>query len=80
MILIPGLSDVDAITLSLASCVGQGTCTTQIGVTSILIAAIANTLAKSGMVLALGAAALRGPILGATAAIVASGLAALWLA
>ena len=75
-----GFSDVDAITLSVASCVGQGACTTQAGVTAIVIAAIANTLAKSGMVVALGAAALRGPILGATAAIVASGLAALWLA
>ena len=75
-----GLSDVDAITLSMASCVGEGTCTTQAGVTSIVIAALANTLVKSGMVVALGAVALRGPILGATAAIFASGLAALWLA
>ena len=75
-----GLSDVDAITLSMASCVGEGTCTTQAGVTSIVIAALANTLVKSGIVVALGAVALRGPILGATAAILASGLAALWLA
>jgi len=74
-----GLSDVDAITLSMASCVGDGTCTTQVGVTSIVIAALANTLVKSGMVVALGATALRGPILAVTAAIVASGLAALWL-
>jgi len=75
-----GLSDVDAIVLSMAGCVGRGACTTQVGVTSIVIAAIANTLVKSGMVVALGAAALRGPVLGVTAAIVAAGLAALWLA
>jgi len=75
-----GLSDVDAITLSMASCVGEGACTTQVGVTSIVIASLANTLVKSGMVVALGAPALRGPILGVTAAIVASGVAALWLA
>jgi uncharacterized membrane protein (DUF4010 family) len=75
-----GLGDVDAITLSMASCALVGTCTTQVGVTSIVIAALANTLVKAGMVAGLGASALRGPILAATAAIVVSGLAALWLA
>jgi len=50
------------------------------GVTSIIIAALANTLVKCGMVVALGAPGLRRPILGATAAIVGSGLLALWLA
>ena len=75
-----GLSDVDAITLSMASCVGKGECVAQAGVTSIIIAALANTLVKCGMVVALGAPGLRRPILGATAAIVGSGLLALWLA
>jgi uncharacterized membrane protein (DUF4010 family) len=74
-----GLTDVDAITLSMASCTAQGTCTTQAGVTSIVIASIANTFTKCGMVVALAAASLRGPILVATAAIVASGLGALAL-
>ena len=75
-----GLSDVDAITLSMASCVGKGECAAQAGVASIIIAALANTLVKAGMVVALGAPGLRRPILGATAAIFASGLLALWLA
>ncbi len=74
-----GLSDVDAITLSRASCAGDGTCTPQVAVASIVIAALTNTLVKAGMVVALGAAAMRAPILAASAAIVASGLAALGL-
>jgi len=75
-----GLSDVDAITLSMASCVGEGTCTTQVGVTSIVIAALTNTLVKAGMVFSLGAASMRAPVLAASAAIVAAGLLALGLA
>jgi uncharacterized membrane protein (DUF4010 family) len=74
-----GLSDVDAITLSMAGCALEGACTTQVSVTAIVIAALSNTLVKAGMVIALGAAALRGPILAATAAISVAGLAALWL-
>jgi uncharacterized membrane protein (DUF4010 family) len=75
-----GLTDVDAITLSMASCVRKGECVAQAGVASIIIAALANTLLKCGMVIALGATGLRRPILAATAAIVAAGLAALALA
>jgi uncharacterized membrane protein (DUF4010 family) len=75
-----GLTDVDAITLSMASCSGDGTCTPQVAVASIVIAALTNTLVKAGMVVALGAAAMRVPILAASGAIVAAGLAALALA
>jgi uncharacterized membrane protein (DUF4010 family) len=75
-----GLTDVDAITLSMASCVGKGECVAQAGVAAIVIAALANTLLKCAMVIALGALGLRRPILGATAAIVAAGLVALALA
>jgi len=75
-----GLSDVDAITLSMASCVGRGECAAQTGVVSIVIAALSNTLLKSGMVVALAAPSLRRPILGATAAILAAGAVALAVA
>jgi uncharacterized membrane protein (DUF4010 family) len=75
-----GLSDVDAITLSVAGCVATGACTPQMGVASIVIATLSNTLVKAGMVVALGVAALRGPVLAATAAIVAAGAGALVLA
>ncbi len=74
-----GLSDVDAITLSMASCSGDGTCTPQVAVASIVIAALTNTLVKAGMVVGLGAAAMRVPILAASGAIVAAGVAALTL-
>jgi uncharacterized membrane protein (DUF4010 family) len=72
-----GIADVDAITLSMAGCVGDGTCTRQAGVVSIVIATLSNTLVKSGMVVTLGTPALRGPVLAATALIVAAGLAVL---
>jgi uncharacterized membrane protein (DUF4010 family) len=74
-----GLTDVDAITLSMASCVRKGECVAQTGVVSIIIAALSNTLLKAGMVLALAAPALRRPIVGATSAIGAAGLLALAL-
>jgi uncharacterized membrane protein (DUF4010 family) len=75
-----GLTDVDAITLSMASCAGDGSCTPQNAVGSIVIAALTNTLVKAGMVFSLGAASMRAPIAAASAAIVAAGLLALGLA
>jgi uncharacterized membrane protein (DUF4010 family) len=72
-----GLTDVDAITLSMASCVSEGECTTQTGVIAIVIAALSNTFVKAGIVASLGAASMRVPILGATAAIALLGLGAL---
>jgi uncharacterized membrane protein (DUF4010 family) len=75
-----GLTDVDAITLSMASCAGDGTCTPQNAVGSIVIAALTNTLVKAGMVFSLGATSMRAPILAASGAIVAAGLLGLGLA
>jgi uncharacterized membrane protein (DUF4010 family) len=75
-----GLTDVDAITLSMASCSGDGSCTPQNAVGSIVIAALTNTLVKAGMVFSLGAATMRLPILAASGAIVAAGLLGLGLA
>ena len=75
-----GLTDVDAITLSMAGCAGDGSCTSQNAVGSIVIAVLTNTLVKAGMVFSLGAASMRAPIAAASAAIVAAGLLALGLA
>ena len=75
-----GLTDVDAITLSMAGCAGDGSCTPQNAVGSIVIAALTNTLVKASMVFSLGAASMRTPIAAASAAIVAAGLLALALA
>jgi uncharacterized membrane protein (DUF4010 family) len=75
-----GLTDVDAITLSMAGCAGDGSCTQQNAVGSIVIAALTNTLVKAGMVFSLGAASMRAPIAAASAAIVAAGLLALAVA
>jgi uncharacterized membrane protein (DUF4010 family) len=68
-----GLTDVDAITLSMAEYAKTGD--SGVAVNAIVIAALMNTLVKCGMAATLGGAALRRPIVIAGAAIVASGLA-----
>ena len=70
-----GLTDVDAITLSMAAYARQsGDAATAVG--AIVIAALANTLVKCGFVATLGSAALRARLLPATAVMMAAGLVA----
>jgi uncharacterized membrane protein (DUF4010 family) len=74
-----GLTDVDAITLSMADFARQGgDAATAVG--AIVVASIANTVVKCGLVTALGSAALRTRLVPATLAILGGGLASLWLA
>jgi uncharacterized membrane protein (DUF4010 family) len=73
-----GLTDVDAITLSMAEYAKANDPGTAIR--AIVLAALTNTLVKCGMVVSLGGAGLRKPILLATAAILAAGGGALVLA
>lgn len=76
---VAGLTDVDAITLSLAEFARQsGDLAT--AAAAIALAALSNTLVKCGMVVVLGSQPLRLRLMLATAAIVAVGLAAIWLA
>ena len=75
---VAGLTDVDAITLSMAEFASQnGDLAT--AAAAIAIAALSNTLVKCGMVVVLGSRPLRWRLTLATAAIVAVGLAAIWL-
>jgi uncharacterized membrane protein (DUF4010 family) len=67
-----GLTDVDAITLSLADYAHTGD--QQIAVTGMVIAALTNTIVKCGLIAVLGGARLRLRILVATGVILASGL------
>jgi uncharacterized membrane protein (DUF4010 family) len=75
-----GLTDVDAITLSMA---GYARANPPIvAATAVVIAAISNTVVKCGMVTTLGGPALRRPMLLTTAAIMLAGIggiAAMWL-
>jgi len=71
-----GLTDVDAITLSMAS---YARTDAWVAVVAVVIAALSNTLVKAGMVVALGSAGLKRPVLLATAAIVVTGMGALAL-
>jgi uncharacterized membrane protein (DUF4010 family) len=70
-----GLTDVDAITLSMAEYAKSGD--SHVAVNAIVIATLANTIVKCGMVVALGAAALSRPIVVATLAILAVGVGAI---
>jgi uncharacterized membrane protein (DUF4010 family) len=72
-----GLTDVDAITLSMAEYAKGGD--SHVAVNAIVIATLANTIVKCGMVVALGAAALSRPVVVATVAILVVGVAAVAL-
>lgn len=69
--LLAGLTDVDAITLSMAEYAINGDA--DIAVTSIVIASLANTTVKAGMVAMLATTGMRRKILGGTGAIFAAG-------
>lgn len=75
---VAGLTDVDAITLSMADYARQGN-TLAVAATAIAIAALSNTVVKCGMVLALGSRALRLRLAGATVVVVTVGLITLYL-
>ena len=76
---VAGLTDVDAITLSLAEFARQSG-DLAIAAAAIALAALSNTLVKCGMVIMLGSRPLRQRLMLATAAILAVGLAVIWLA
>jgi uncharacterized membrane protein (DUF4010 family) len=67
-----GLTDVDAIALSMAE--SAKTSDASLAVNAIIVAALTNTLVKCGMVMTLGAPALKAPVVVATAAILAAGV------
>jgi len=68
-----GLTDVDAITLSMAEYARSGD--TRIAVNAIVLATLANTTVKCGIVAGLGGPVLRRPVIIATGAILAAGIA-----
>jgi uncharacterized membrane protein (DUF4010 family) len=73
-----GLTDVDAITLSMADFARQGgDAATAVG--TIAVASVSNTLVKCGLVAALGSRSLRMRLVPAALAILAAGLGSLWL-
>jgi uncharacterized membrane protein (DUF4010 family) len=74
-----GLTDVDAITLSMIQQARAGDALA-VAAAAIVVAARANTAAKCGLVLALGAPALKSRVGVATAVIMAGGAAVLLLA
>jgi uncharacterized membrane protein (DUF4010 family) len=71
-----GLTDVDAISLSMARLASSDAARADAAAGTIAIAALANTLVKAGMVLWLGSSALRRVMLPISVAVVAAGAAA----
>jgi uncharacterized membrane protein (DUF4010 family) len=72
-----GLTDVDAITLSMAKYARGGDAV--VAANAIVLATLTNTMVKAGVVTALGAGALSRPVLIATGVMVATGVAAIGL-
>ena len=70
---VAGLTDVDAITLSMAEFAGQSADGLTIAAVAISIAALSNTVVKCALVLTLGARALANKLLLATALILLAG-------
>jgi uncharacterized membrane protein (DUF4010 family) len=69
---ISGMTDMDAIALSMANNVSNGFVTAELGARAVLVAAVSNTLVKAGMAVALGSPPLRRAVaivLGATAVV-----------
>ncbi len=77
--IISGLTDVDAITLSLSNTIKDGGLTAEKGWSLILIAALSNMVFKAGMAVVLGSRNLAKFILGATGLTIAGGALVLWL-
>lgn len=73
---VAGLTDVDAITLSMSDFARQGG-EAAVAATAIAVAAVSNTVVKCGFVAGLGSASLRRRIIPATAGILVAGLAPL---
>jgi uncharacterized membrane protein (DUF4010 family) len=74
-----GLTDVDAIALSMANLAGADGARLPLAARTVVIAVLANTLLKGGMAAALGAPPLRRVILPSTAAILGAGAIGAWL-
>ena len=69
-----GLTDVDAITLSMAALVRDGGADPRTGVAAIVVGSLTNTVVKCGMIVALASPGLRRRSLVATAGLLVAGL------
>jgi uncharacterized membrane protein (DUF4010 family) len=69
-----GLTDVDAITLSMAQLARDGATDLATAAGAMVTATLANTFVKCGIILALGGAALRRPVAVVTALVAVAGL------
>ena len=71
---VSGLADVDAITLSLSALAADGSVAPDVATTGIVLAAVANTLVKAGLVWVLGTRALGRLVMGILGVVTVVGL------
>jgi uncharacterized membrane protein (DUF4010 family) len=76
---VSGLTDMDAIALSVGNQVASGDVGLAMGARAVVVGAVANTLVKAGMAVALGGAGYRGRILAVLGATALAGLSGMWL-
>lgn len=76
---VSGLTDLDAIALSMAGSRNEGAIGPELAVQAVLLGAIGNTVMKAGLAIALGAPALRRQVAFVLGLTVACGVAGLWL-
>lgn len=76
---VSGLTDLDAISLSVARSLGSGALTAPLAAQAVMVAAIANSILKTGLAVGLGSPTLRKHVLILMLFTVAAGIAGLWL-
>lgn len=76
---VSGLADVDAITLSMAELSGSGDLENHTAVRAILLAILANTLVKGGIVFSSGSSTIRRPLMPGFLLIMVTGVVAIFL-
>jgi uncharacterized membrane protein (DUF4010 family) len=74
-----GLTDMDAISLSLANSREAGSVALETAGLAVTLAAVANTLMKAGLALTLGSPGMRRPVVTVLGFTAAAGVAAAWL-
>ena len=72
--IVAGITDVDAITLSMSRLAGEGTVTSPTAVRAIVLAVASNTVVKGGIALVVGTGGLRKAILPITLLVLATGI------
>lgn len=76
---VSGLTDMDAISLSMAGNIASGTIPLSLAAKAVIVAAVSNSIVKAGLAVSLGAPGIRRPVLVVLGATAVAGVAGMWL-